>query len=80
MLGMTRTEFRRLNMYDKLQYLREVLSEKGDKEVIVLVDECIYRTITYKGKDRTVMAMPKKKDREDYVRTEARKRFERGIV
>ena len=80
MLDMSRTDFRRLNMYDKLHYLRDVLSEKVDKEVIALVDECIYRTISYKGKDRTVMAMPKKKDREDYVRTEARKRYERGIV
>jgi len=83
---MQRIEFRELPMFEKLITVKkELMDGKSVEHIASMIDECIYRTSGYMKQKSNKKEIPKysiRKKRWDKtdIKTEAKRRFEAGIV
>ena len=72
---MKRTEFRKLKMYEKLNYIKEAVLKGENKTTIsLMIDECLYKTGEYM-KGTTLRTEKFTKDELDVMRKKERKKM-----
>lgn len=72
---MKRVEFRKLKMYEKLNYIKEAVLKGENKTTIsLMIDECLYKTGEYM-KGTTLRTEKFTKDELDVMRKKERKKM-----